>query len=762
MSRNARLAFLALSAFLLLLPLTLAKPGLPVNLKADEPAYYLMALSLVRDWDLRLGVEDVDRIFEEFPLVPVRNLIVMSDDGWRTIYYSKPVLYPLFGAPFAALFGANGLLFFNMLMVVGMVWMGARHLERFGGGGLPLPFAAGFVVLSSGFAYAFWLHTEVFNMAAVCLAYFLVFSAGRPGARPSEAGESPAPDRGRRAPGQWVACGTSGAALALAVYNKPMYGLLALPLLFVAWRRRGLGGATAWAAGGAVVMAGTMGLSLALTERPTPYLGTQLRAGVSICESGVLPLEPIPRPPAAVAGQASEQQPRPINWGFILLPRRFDVAELAENLGYFLWGRHTGFLLYLPFGVLCVLLFALEASKDPERWLLLGALAGLALYFLVFVPVNWQGGGGFIGNRYYVGVYPAFLFLVRRIRPAALLVPATGAAGLFLGPLLLSPFGAAVPEPTLQAHVRNYPFRLFPLELSLKNVPGYHRIRLDGGRMLARRDQITPRGESLWLRGSDRVEVWLELAQPLDRHAFLVESFAPGNVVQLEMGSADETVTFSEAGQAARVILDPEKARRRRSRGEAKSWVYRLVVRSSSGAVEAWTRRLGRRSCGSFETDTTRRESFFAGVKLTWLGDADYLQSDVWELQWGSVEAPAQVEAGALFPIRTVVTNRSSDPWTEGAGSASIHLSYHWLDEARNVVLFDGRRTDLGRTVRPGETLRVEQEIEAPPAAGSYILELDPVFEHVAWFSERNGGDTYRTPVEVVPAGEGAGETPGP
>ena len=43
--------------------------------------------------------------------------------------------------------------------------------------------------------------------------------------------------------------------------------------------------------------------------------------------------------------------------------------------------------------------------------------------------------------------------------------------------------------------------------------------------------------------------------------------------------------------------------------------------------------------------------------------------------------------------------------------------------------------------------------IRAPEVAGSYLLELDPVFEHVAWFSHRNAGNTKRIAVEVaVPA----------
>ena len=109
--------------------------------------------------------------------------------------------------------------------------------------------------------------------------------------------------------------------------------------------------------------------------------------------------------------------------------------------------------------------------------MLLAAVTAVALYFLTFIAWNWQGGGGFVGNRYFVTAIPAFLFLVTEIRPPRLLLAGYVVAGLFLAPLLFTPFGATVPEPTLQAHVRGLPFRFLPLELSLRNVPGYERIR---------------------------------------------------------------------------------------------------------------------------------------------------------------------------------------------------------------------------------------------------------------------------------------------
>src|SRR4051812_32027953 len=53
-SRTVNLALASVTAFFLLFPLTLGKPGLPTHLKADEAGYYLASLSLAHDRDLRV------------------------------------------------------------------------------------------------------------------------------------------------------------------------------------------------------------------------------------------------------------------------------------------------------------------------------------------------------------------------------------------------------------------------------------------------------------------------------------------------------------------------------------------------------------------------------------------------------------------------------------------------------------------------------------------------------------------------------------
>ena len=80
----------------------------------------------------------------------------------------------LVAAPWVALFGANGLVACNMAMLVAMIWMGTAYLRRFNGDATAGIFAVGFFVLSSTFAYAFWLQPELFWLAVTALLLALL------------------------------------------------------------------------------------------------------------------------------------------------------------------------------------------------------------------------------------------------------------------------------------------------------------------------------------------------------------------------------------------------------------------------------------------------------------------------------------------------------------------------------------------------------------------------------------------------------------
>ncbi len=445
-------------------------------------------------------------------------------------------------------------------------------------------------------------------------------------------------------------------------------------------------------------------------------------------------------------------------WTWIFRVPETSPPELAENLGYFLWGRHTGLFVYTPFALVALLLFFLHRQKGVERWALLAVLGVVALFFLLFIPDNWQGGGGFVGNRYFVNAYPAFLYLVTRLVPRFLTAGGYAAGALFLGPILFTPFGAGGPEPTLQSHVRNAPLSYLPFELSLREVPGYDKKTVGAFTFLGRRDVFLPQGERFWLRGAGTNEVYVIGEEPLPRAVLAVRNLAPGNRVKLEMGGVEETLEFGQVGaggETRRVELVPKRPYKVRRHFGNTFYVYRLTVEAETGRIEPWTRFMPPNSCPYFPADDSFEEGFFLGAELTFLGSGAGLAADLYRLRWGAIEAPATVAAGELFELPVRLFNESATAWTAD-GAARVKLSYHWRTADGGVAVWDGERTEIELPVPPGGRVVARQKIRAPAVPGRYLLELDPVHEQIAWFSERNTGSTWKAEVEVMAPGAGA------
>jgi hypothetical protein len=785
MGRSTGLALLGVSLFLLMLPLALGRPGLPTGLKADEAAYLLMAESLARDADLRLEERDVDRLFGEFHYRPTRNLVLASDDGWRTVYFGKPFAYSLAAAPFVRLLGAKGMLFLNMLLLVGMIWLGTLHLARSNPSSTAALFAAGFFLVGAGSSYVFWLQPEIFTMACVTAALYLGLARGERNPHlsgPRLAGSA----RDLQLP-SIAAAALSGASLALAVIHKPPVAALALPLVGVPllrdapWRAR-LRGPLAWSAGFAASLGLLALVSVGLTGHPTSYLGMQ-RQGFWACQPGVMPVQPAPAgadaeagaAPGSVAGEADadgrdagggdpafdsgaaaraavEASPTGNDFRWLLRVPEVHWGKLAENVGYFLWGRHTGLLLYFPFVALALGSFAASARRNVQGWLLLGALALVGGFYLLFIAWNWHGGGGFVGNRYFVNVVPGFLFLVGAIRPAWLPVAGYALGGLLLGPLLVTPFGSMVPEPTLQAHTRSFPLRHFPLELSLRNVPGYHARNLGPLRVIAREDRVVPEDDTFWVEGATTTRLLVLSAERLGPQRVQLLGVADGEV-RVSLGGHRHAQSLA-AGQVTTVDLEPRSFSRRYSPGNELWWVTALEVSTTRGAVRHRTRHWPATPCsGVFAYDPVTEESFFAGVGVRLLGDPTALDRDLYQAAWSPLAAPAEVLPGATFAVEVTAANRSAAPWP-ARGAARVRAGYRFVDRATGEIVQDfGPRTDLAEEVPPGGVATLAIEVTAPARPGDYLLEVDLVHEYVSWFSAR-GNRVASAPVRVV------GETP--
>jgi hypothetical protein len=96
-------------------------------------------------------------------------------------------------------------------------------------------------------------------------------------------------------------------------------------------------------------------------------------------------------------------------------------------------------------------------------------------------------------------------------------------------------------------------------------------------------------------------------------------------------------------------------------------------------------------------------------------------------VRWLSLDVDP-LEAGSLGRARAVLENAGSAAWR------GLSLSYHWLDERGNPIVWDGIRTPVGAA--PEERLQVEAAVRAPIPPGRYRLAFDLVDEHRFWLAE--------------------------
>jgi subtilisin family serine protease len=118
---------------------------------------------------------------------------------------------------------------------------------------------------------------------------------------------------------------------------------------------------------------------------------------------------------------------------------------------------------------------------------------------------------------------------------------------------------------------------------------------------------------------------------------------------------------------------------------------------------------------------------------------------------------PAKGTIVAPLTGQVTLTNTSSFAWSP-AGSVPVRLAYHWLDLAKNTIVWDGQRSALSAEVPVGGRVTVAVTIPTPSKPGTYLLELDLVREGVSWFSST--GVATANVIVTVSSGLAASYTP--
>ena len=525
---------------------------------SDEATYYMMGHSLAADGDLAYRREDLARVYREFPSGPsgvflkkgrdldvsmTRDLPFVEvasapDPDPARLFYGKSYVHAAAAAPFVALFGTNGFLLLNAVLLAVMLLAGYLFLNARSSPVVSVLLAGGFLMASVAPAYFVWITPELLNLALVMLGYFcwLFKEVADPGSAP----------RGTR----WLLTGRSdlvaSVLLGLATFSKPSNILLILPLLlWFAIRKRWapmVAAGTVFALTGALLLAGSIAIAGEWNfqggERRTFYEKYPF-------QDNKVPWDTV-------------GQDRRTDGVDILFDRRVFWTHLTHNLLYFMAGRYSGMLPYFFPGVFAVGAFVLaRRRRRPWQWLVLGAGAAEILLLVIWIPDNYFGGGGAVGNRYFVGAYGVFLFLLPPIESIVAAIVPWAVGGLFAGAIVLNPFYASF-NPA--EHAKQGPVRLLPVELTLVNDLPVNtrpeRARVWFG--VQRRFQIYFLDDnaygredlSFWTRGRSRAEILVKTVEP-----------ASGLELMLQAGPAPTTVTVARGWWRTRVTLNAGEAR---------------------------------------------------------------------------------------------------------------------------------------------------------------------------------------------------------
>jgi hypothetical protein len=522
------------------LALSVDFPRAAFGFQSDESTYYMMGHSLAEDGDFTYRREDLVRVWEEFPGGPagvflkrgrdVQGLAVagappfvalasVPDPDTGRLYYGKSFAYPLVAAPFVALFGTNGFLLLHAILLALMTLAGFMFLNA---RSRPLPavlIASAFIMASVAPAYFVWITPEIFNLALATLAYFCwLYKEVAPA------------DRVPRG-GRWLLTPTSDLVavvlLGLVTFSKPSNALMAGPLLFWQLRKRQWASFFGTALIFALVVGGLFAMNIAISgdwnfqggDRRTFYGGYPFQT------------------PAAGFGIGMDRATNEVLTDVIFGPNFWTL--LTHNLGWFFVGRYSGLLAYFFPAVFALGTFLFARRRPLWQYLVLAVVMAEIVLLVVWIPNNYFGGGGVLGNRYFMNVYGLFLFLLPPIESVVTAVVPWIVGSLFAAKIVLNPFYASF-HPA--EHAKAGPLRLLPVELSLFNdlpvMTDPRRVRLPFG--TEPRFQITflddnayIEDNAFWVKGDSRADILVRFQTPANR---LVLSLAAGEV------TADVTV----------------------------------------------------------------------------------------------------------------------------------------------------------------------------------------------------------------------------
>jgi hypothetical protein len=569
------------------LGLSVQFPKVAFGLQSDESTYYMMTYSLARDGDLTYRRADLERVWQDFSSgpsgvflkrgrdltfslsgsFPFVHMDSQPDPDVTRLYYGKSLAYPVCAAPFVAVLGTNGFIVFHALLLGLMVWAAFLFLQARSPSEVALLLATSFIMATVAPSYAVWITPELFNLAVVVLGYFCWLYK-------EVATEAIVPRWHRWLLGRGSDV-VAAILLGLATASKPTNILLVGPPLLLMAARRQWRQVFVTSVTFSAVVGAAFGLTMAIAgewnfqggDRRTFYGAYPFQTSAHTFE-------------ATGADRATDRLLTEIVFSGDFW------TVLWHNAWWFVVGRYSGLLPYFFPALFAVGAFAFARRRMSWQHLVLAVAVAEILVLLITIPYNYFGGGGVLGNRYFMTTYGAFLFLLPPITSVRWAAVPWIVGALFTAQITLNPFFSSFYP---AEHAKRGLLRMLPIELSLVNElpvntdpkkariwfgdrPRFQIYFLDDNAYDRERN-------SFWVRGRSRADILIKSAEPAGHLAVTLANGPVQNTVTVRSMGAQQTVSL-QAHEARDIILPIGEGFPYQGR-----WVWSASISSSTGFV---------------------------------------------------------------------------------------------------------------------------------------------------------------------------------
>ncbi|MBD3414335.1 MAG: hypothetical protein GF421_07895 [Candidatus Aminicenantes bacterium] len=568
---------------------------------SDESTYYMMTQSIAHDGDLQYTKKDLIRYCKKFPSGPLGLFLKKGKQG--KIYFAKSAGYSIFAAPFVRLLGANGFLVFHSLLLLLLLSMGHSYYSLSNPENLSLAFIFTFVFASVAVVYFLWMTPDFFNLFLAFSVLFLwLYKHHRKDSPAVPSAQSKWEPFLLSDYSDYAAC----ALIGIAVFSKPPnIALLGPVVLYSLLKKR-------FVKAGAMVLiflavSGLFWGGNALITGDWNYQGGERK---SFYGEGGFPL-------------AKENLTFDSTPGYEMTTKDYSKKHFyppkvfITNIFYYFFGRYAGITWYFFPAFLALMMFFIQ-RKHVFNWLVLAALLGEILIWIILMPDNYAGGGGALANRYFLNIYPFFFFLPGYKRQFKEIGVSWIFASVFIGQILISPLQHSHFPAT---HVKKLPFKILPIEMTLINNfptntnPYAHRqpVGIKDTFLYFLDDNFLPRKspvektKGFYTRGSKKSEMVLKTFYPIQEISFhLRNNPRYSNRITVWFAGESKSITLTKL-QTGILTFTPKKV------FKMNKWIhlYKLSIKAQKGSIPYLEREDAkeRRYLGVyFEVETTKGE----------------------------------------------------------------------------------------------------------------------------------------------------------